>query len=92
MFNPSFYSHENKANIIVPINIFQETILEKTDLSIEDLSETDLGDIEKIVGIAPEKPNEMKSLKRGKSRNTLYKFVKSDERIRCREFVTNLLS
>lgn len=91
MFNPLFCSHENRENIIVPINIFQETILEKTDLSIEDLSETDLGDIEKIVGITPKKPNEMKALKRGKSRNTLYKFVKSDERVRCREFVTNLL-
>jgi len=91
MLNTLFYENEKKENVIVPIEIFQKTILDETGLLNEELLTKDMGEIESIVNIVPKQPNELKSIKRGKSRNTLYRFRSNEDKMKSREIVTNLI-
>ena len=80
-----------KANepVIVPIEIFLKAISDKTGLSHKKLLfETTIGDIETQLDIKALKPNQLKTIKRGKSRSDLYKFISPGAREWIRDVVT----
>ena len=87
----SLYGEKKEDLVIVPIEVFQETILDVTGLSNEELSKIDMGEIEDLVNIVPKQPNNLKSIKRGKSRNTLYKFRSNNDKMKTEEMVTSLI-
>ena len=87
----SLYGEKKEDLVIVPIEVFQETILDVTGLSNEELSKIDMGEIEDLVNIVPKQPNNLKSIKRGKSRNTLYKFRSNKDKMKTEEMVTSLI-
>lgn len=83
-----------KANVsvIVPIEIFLNAISEKTGRSHEELlSKTTIGDIEAQLGIKAQKPNQLKTIKRGKSRSDLYNFISPGARKWNRDLVDTLI-
>jgi len=83
-----------KANVsvIVPIEIFLNAISEKTGRSHQELlSETTIGDIEMQLDITALKPNQLKTIKRGKSRSDLYNFISPGARKWNRDLVTALI-
>ena len=86
MFAELFY--EKKEDVVVPIEIFQKSISLKIGITDEELQKMDLGEIESKLNIVPNRPNELKSIKRGKSRNTLYRFIPNEDRVKSREMVT----
>lgn len=94
MVMPPEIESGEKANesVIVPIEIFLNAISEKTGRSPEDLlSKTTIGKIEKQLGIKAHKPNQLKTIKRGKSRSDLYNFISSGARRWNRDLVSALI-
>jgi len=78
-------------SLIVPHHVFVEAISNKTGWSIKELETKDIGDIEKQLNIHARKPNRLWQLKRGKPRNSLYKFVSQYQREKSKELVTKLI-
>ncbi len=82
----------DEEDVIVPIDAFINVILEKTGWTYEELKTKDIGDVEKKLNIQAAKPNNLLSIKRGKSRSSLYKFVSQEKKKKARDLVTKILS
>lgn len=83
-----------KANesVIVPIGKFLKVISKKTGWSQQELLyEKDIGNVEKKLKIKAKRPNKLKTIKRGKSRSELYKFLSPEARKWNRGLVTTLI-
>ena len=81
----------NEGNI-VPISDFLNLISEKTGWSYEELKTKDIGDIEERLNIQARKPNNLLSIKRGKSRSRLYRFKSPEKRKTIRNSITKVLA
>ena len=93
MMFPEIDSGENGKSVIVPLEIFLNVISAKTGLSHRELlNETTIGDIETQLDIKALKPNQLKSIKRGKSRSDLYEFISPGARKWNQELVTTLIN
>ena len=89
---PEIDSGENGASVIVPVKIFLDVISDKTGRSHQELlTKTTIGDIEAQLDIKALKPNQMKSIKRGKSRSDYYNYISPGARKWNRELVSSLI-
>lgn len=81
-----------EKKVIVPIEQFMNVISIKTGWTNEELKTKDIGDIEKKLNIPATRPNNLLSIKRGKSRSPLYRFVSQEKRNKSRDLVTKILN
>jgi hypothetical protein len=81
-----------EGRIIVPIGDFIAVVSEKTKWTPDELKTKDIGEIEEKLNIQAKKPNNLWSIKRGKSRSSLYRFVGQEKKKKAKDLVTNILS
>ncbi|KAF5416276.1 MAG: hypothetical protein C5S48_03410 [Candidatus Methanogaster sp.] len=92
MFSETGSGEKANESVIVPIESFLNVISEKTGWSLQELLyEKDIGDVEEQLKIKAKRPNQLKTIKRGKSRSDLYKFVSPEARKWNRDLVTTLI-
>lgn len=82
---------KDSREVIVPKEVFLKKISEITKLSLEELSKCDLGDLEKKLNITASPPNHSLSIKRGKSRSSLYMFIDPTAKARGDRIITEML-
>ncbi|KAF5434064.1 hypothetical protein C5S39_00060 [Candidatus Methanophagaceae archaeon] len=83
-----------KANksVIVPVEDFLDVVSEKTGWTHHALLyEKDIGQVEVRLKIKAKRPLPLKIIKRGKSRNSLYKFVSLEARKWNHDLITTLI-
>jgi hypothetical protein len=79
-------------SVIVPIGDFLDVISEKTGWTHQKLlTEKDIGEVEVQLKIKAKRPLQLKIIKRGKSRNSLYKFVSPEAQKWNQDLVTTLI-
>ena len=85
-------SAKTDDRIVVPLTDFLDVISDKTGWSHHALlHEKDIGQIETKLKIKAKKPSQLKTTKRGKSTNTLYKFLTPEARKWNRDLTTTLI-
>ena len=79
-------------SVIVPIEDFLKVISEKTEWTTDELLyKKDIGDVEALLDIKAKRPLPLKIIKRGKSRNSLYKFITPEARKWNHDLITTLI-
>lgn len=78
-------------DIIVPKETFVLAVSHLTAWSPEELKTKTLGEIEKKLNIKAKKPNNLWSIRRGKSRSSLYRFVEQEKKEKARDLITKIL-
>jgi len=92
MFSEINSGEKANESVIVPIEKFLDVITKKTGWSQQELLyEKDIGDVEEQLKIKAKRPNQLKTIKRGKSRSDLYEFVSPEARKWNRDLVTTLI-
>jgi len=93
MFSETGSGEKTNESVIVPIERFLDVISKKTGWSQQELLyEKDIGDVEEQLKIKAKRPNQLKTIKRGKSRSDLYKFVSPEARKWNRDLVSTLIN
>jgi len=75
MHKKEIFVTRGDSSVIIPIDEFINVITRETGWSQEELKNKDMGEIERRLEIKAIKPNNLLSIKKGKSFNELYSFV-----------------
>lgn len=81
-----------RKQVIVPKEEFIKSITASTGFTEQELKTKDIGEIEKKMKISARKPNNLWSVKRGKSMTELYNFCDQNKKEKALKMVDSILT
>ncbi len=82
---------DSERSVIVPIDEFVRVIVNKTGWSSEELKSKDMGQVESRLNITARRPNNIMSIKKGKSFSDLYAFIEPNKKQKMLKMIDSII-